>query len=423
MRELLPVLDDLERALEAAERARGGASSSRAWSSSSSRSRDALRKEGLVEIETDGAFDPHVHEALLTQPGDDAEPGSVLEVVQRGYRVGDKVVRPARVIVARMSSGANPYEVLGVAEERVRRRDQEGVPEARARVPPRRNPGDNGAEERFKEVQAAYDVLSDAEKRKAYDAFGADGRARLPRRGSGHGRSALRGVRPRRTSAISSAGCSAAGGRRAASSAADARRTISRRTSASRSRTRSRASQVRVPVEVETACSVCHGTGAEPGTSPITCPQCGGRGVVSRLAGPVRSLAAVPAVPRQRHDHREAVQTLRRLGTRARDEALRGEDPRRREGRHAHPAQGEGRGRAQRRPCRRSLRRRRRRPVAALRAPRIRPRARRAGDLSRRRRSARRSRSRRRRAPSRSRCRAAPRAGSSCASRGAARRT
>jgi len=62
--------------------------------------RNALRKEGLVEIETDGAFDPHVHEALLTQPSDDAEPGSVLEVVQRGYRVGDKVVRPARVIVA-----------------------------------------------------------------------------------------------------------------------------------------------------------------------------------------------------------------------------------------------------------------------------------------------------------------------------------
>ncbi len=62
--------------------------------------RSALRKEGLVEIETDGAFDPHVHEALLAQPSDGVEPGSVLEVVQRGYRLGDKVVRPARVIVA-----------------------------------------------------------------------------------------------------------------------------------------------------------------------------------------------------------------------------------------------------------------------------------------------------------------------------------
>ena len=42
---------------------------------------------------------------------------------------------------------------------------------------------------------------------------------------------------------------------------------------------------MRVPVEVETACSVCHGTGAEPGTAPVTCPQCGGRGVVSDSQG------------------------------------------------------------------------------------------------------------------------------------------
>jgi molecular chaperone GrpE len=62
--------------------------------------RKALRKEGLVEIETDGPFDPHVHEALLTQEQEGAAPGSVLQVVQRGYRLGDRVVRPAKVIVA-----------------------------------------------------------------------------------------------------------------------------------------------------------------------------------------------------------------------------------------------------------------------------------------------------------------------------------
>jgi len=62
--------------------------------------RKALEKEGLSEIETAGPFDPHVHEAMLAQPGEGAEPGSVLEVVQRGYRIGGKVVRPARVIVA-----------------------------------------------------------------------------------------------------------------------------------------------------------------------------------------------------------------------------------------------------------------------------------------------------------------------------------
>jgi molecular chaperone GrpE len=96
---LLPVVDDLERALDAAEhheeaRVIEGVRLTR----------DALLAtlgaEGLEEIAADGAFDPHVHEALLSQPAGDAEPGSILQVVQRGYRLGDKVIRPARVIVA-----------------------------------------------------------------------------------------------------------------------------------------------------------------------------------------------------------------------------------------------------------------------------------------------------------------------------------
>jgi len=99
VRELLPILDGLERALEAGEQ-HEEAKLLDGVRLVEQALRGALAKEGLVEIETDGAFDPHVHEALLTQPSTDAEPGSVLEVVQRGYRVGDRVVRPARVIVA-----------------------------------------------------------------------------------------------------------------------------------------------------------------------------------------------------------------------------------------------------------------------------------------------------------------------------------
>ena len=60
---------------------------------------ELLTKEGLAEIETEGKFDPHVHEALLSQPSD-ADEGSVIEVVQKGYKLGDKVLRPARVVVA-----------------------------------------------------------------------------------------------------------------------------------------------------------------------------------------------------------------------------------------------------------------------------------------------------------------------------------
>jgi molecular chaperone GrpE len=103
VKELLPVLDDLERALEAAARheeaklEEGVALVHRAL-------RDKLAKEGLIEIETDGAFDPHVHEALLSQPSE-ADEGSVIEVVQKGYRLGDRVLRPARVVVAAPKEG------------------------------------------------------------------------------------------------------------------------------------------------------------------------------------------------------------------------------------------------------------------------------------------------------------------------------
>jgi molecular chaperone GrpE len=98
VKELLPVLDDLERALEAA------AEHQEAKLEDGVRLvhrelQEALAKEGLVEIETNGRFDPHVHEALLSQPSD-KDDGAILEVLQKGYRLGDRVLRPARVVVS-----------------------------------------------------------------------------------------------------------------------------------------------------------------------------------------------------------------------------------------------------------------------------------------------------------------------------------
>jgi molecular chaperone GrpE len=98
VKELLPVLDDLERALAAAEE-HEEAKLEEGVRLVHRELADALAREGLAEIETNGVFDPHVHEALLSQPSDAAE-GSVLEVVQKGYRLGDRVLRPARVVVA-----------------------------------------------------------------------------------------------------------------------------------------------------------------------------------------------------------------------------------------------------------------------------------------------------------------------------------
>ena len=98
VKELLPIVDDLERALDAAEQHEeakledGVRLVHRQLAS-------VLEREGLSEIETAGRFDPHVHEALLSQPSD-ADEGSVIEVLQKGYRLGDRVLRPARVVVA-----------------------------------------------------------------------------------------------------------------------------------------------------------------------------------------------------------------------------------------------------------------------------------------------------------------------------------
>jgi molecular chaperone GrpE len=98
VKELLPVLDDLERALAAAEE-HEEAKLEEGVRLVQRELADALAREGLAEIETNGVFDPHVHEALLSQPSDQ-DVGSVLEVVQKGYRLGDRVLRPARVVVA-----------------------------------------------------------------------------------------------------------------------------------------------------------------------------------------------------------------------------------------------------------------------------------------------------------------------------------
>ena len=98
VKDLLPILDDLERALDAvgehqeATVEEGVRLVHRSLAT-------LLERNGVRVIDTDGKFDPHVHEALLSQPSE-AEEGSVIDVVQKGYAIGDRVVRPARVVIA-----------------------------------------------------------------------------------------------------------------------------------------------------------------------------------------------------------------------------------------------------------------------------------------------------------------------------------
>jgi molecular chaperone GrpE len=98
MKALLPVVDDLERALVAAAE-HEEAKLHEGVRLVARELHAALRREGLEEIETEGPFDPHIHEALLSQPSE-ADEGAVIEVLQKGYRLGDRVLRPARVVVS-----------------------------------------------------------------------------------------------------------------------------------------------------------------------------------------------------------------------------------------------------------------------------------------------------------------------------------
>jgi molecular chaperone GrpE len=103
-REVLPVLDDLERAIQAAGLDPEGDSPDalahgvllvlRSL-------RETLGRNGVEAVDPTGErFDPNLHEALSTIAADGAESGTVVETMQKGYRLGDQLVRPARVVVA-----------------------------------------------------------------------------------------------------------------------------------------------------------------------------------------------------------------------------------------------------------------------------------------------------------------------------------
>ena len=101
--DLIAALDDLERALTAAREAEAPESWLAGVELVATRMRETLARRGVAPIEALGEpFDPAFHEALLEiDPPPGAAPGTVASVVLQGYRRGDRVLRPARVVVAR----------------------------------------------------------------------------------------------------------------------------------------------------------------------------------------------------------------------------------------------------------------------------------------------------------------------------------
>jgi molecular chaperone GrpE len=99
--ELLPAVDSLQRALEAAEAGGAGDDLVSGIKLVQAELLAALNRVGVELFSPEGEpFDPEQHEAVAQQPFDGAQPGTVAEVYQRGCRLGDTVIRPARVVVA-----------------------------------------------------------------------------------------------------------------------------------------------------------------------------------------------------------------------------------------------------------------------------------------------------------------------------------
>jgi molecular chaperone GrpE len=99
---LLPVLDNFELAVSAAEQSRDFDRMLKGVEMVLGALREVLEGEGLVKIEAEGKpFDPERHEAVIAVEHEDTEPGMVLDIVRTGYELGGKVLRPAMVKVAK----------------------------------------------------------------------------------------------------------------------------------------------------------------------------------------------------------------------------------------------------------------------------------------------------------------------------------
>ncbi len=101
LRDILPVLDNIERAIEASESTTDIETLRKGFRMTGSQIEKLLESHGCESIKTEKeVFDPAVHEAISQQPGNGADPGTVIGVTSRGYVLHDRVVRPAQVIVA-----------------------------------------------------------------------------------------------------------------------------------------------------------------------------------------------------------------------------------------------------------------------------------------------------------------------------------
>ena len=173
------------------------------------------------------------------------------------------------------------YDVLGVNRDATEDDIKKAYRKLAMKYHPDRNPDSKEAEEKFKEVKEAYEILSDSQKRGAYDQFGHAGVD--PQAGAGGGGAGFGGFGDFADifSDIFGGGRGGAGGGRSnVYRGADLRYNLD---ISLEEAARGCEKQIRIPSHED--CEVCHGTGAKPGTQPKTCSTCGGHGQVRMSQG------------------------------------------------------------------------------------------------------------------------------------------
>lgn len=169
------------------------------------------------------------------------------------------------------------YEVLGVSKSAGEREIKKAYKRLAMKYHPDRTAGDKELEEKFKEIQEAYEILNDKEKRSAYDQFGHAGVD--PNRGGGAGAADFGDIFGDVFGDIFGGG-RGGGGRRRARQGSDLRYNLDMTLEEA---VRGKTVEIKVPTLVE--CDACDGSGAKKGTSPKTCPTCHGSGQVQMRQG------------------------------------------------------------------------------------------------------------------------------------------
>jgi len=183
-----------------------------------------------------------------------------------------------------MAARRDPYSVLGVDKKASAEEIKKAYRKLARQYHPDRNPGDEKAEERFKEISEAHDVLSDPEKRAAYDRGGDSifgGRGPNPFAGGFEGAGGFSDIL---SNLFGGAAGGATGAGRRARSSPERGHDLEAEIQIGFDQAVSGA-QVPLTIPVSERCATCNGTGARPGTSPSVCPRCEGRGIESQGQG------------------------------------------------------------------------------------------------------------------------------------------